>query len=968
MHGQIELLHACIPGRMRARVEGVTGWENVLGSLVSAHSDVKEVRISRVTGSIVIRFAPTTSTQDIIDHLRSCLESAREGKRSGHGAEWHTQTVSGVAERLGTSVADGLSYRKAASRLVEHGPNKLISSPPRSRGEILANQFSGAPVAMLAGVAAYSLFMGAIGEAVAVGAVLAINAVIGFATEAKAEATISSLTGSEVSMARVMREGTEERVDANTLVPGDIILVERGDVVPADARLAVAQDLSVSEAALTGESLPVRKGTNRLAEPSLPLADRTNMIYRGTILVSGRGRAIVVETGADTEIGRVQSLASASRPPETPSHVQLETLGYKFAWIAGGASALLLAIGLLRGRGALTMVRSALTLVVASVPEGLPMIATTCHALGVEAMRKKNVIVRRPDALETLASVDVVCLDKTGTLTENHMSVAEIVCGNAHITSADGYFVALAAGTAREAVAHLLRVASLCNEVEINGSGSAISFYGSATESALLSAALQWGIKVRQLREENPRQWIREWTGVSRFMVSLHDGSSGPFLAIKGAPGEVLRRCTEERLEDGTTRPLTPVRRDEIERQKDDMAGRGLRVLGFACANKSAVPGETKNAVTGLSWIGMVGLADPIRESAADAIRDLQRAGIWPIMITGDQLLTARAIAEQVGIENGGKFVDGADLDKLSLEELARVAKTANVLARVTPAQKLRVVEALQRSGSVVAMVGDGTNDSPALRRADVGIALTTPENATAREVADIVLRTNNLRVLADAIKQGRTTYANVRKALRFLLGTNSSEVLLMLGGTAAGVREVLNPLQLLWINLITDVGPGIGLAVEAPHPSVMVQQPRSRQAPLLDAGEAGTLIRDGSLLASAGVASGLYGALRYGIDSRQTQTLTFASLVSAQLFHALNCRDNMGFDANRRPNLPLNLILAGTAAAQSATLFLPGLRRLLGLTPLGRVDTAVITGASVLPFLARRFLAMGRKRAPASG
>lgn len=958
----VRALHTCVPGRVRVHVKGLRQSESTQLALrcgLARQRGIKSVAVSAVTGNVTIVYAKELSPGGILERVRCALKAPPAPVRSEKEATWETLEIEEVASRLDTSLEDGLSYKKAARRLRDLGRNELIAEPPRSKLSILREQFSGAPVAILLSAGLYSLCIGALIEAAAVGAVLAVNAAIGTVTESKAEATVARLARTGAPLARVLRDGKRFPLDGSMLVPGDVVYLERGDLIPADARLAEAEALSVSEAALTGESLPIHKHVKPLKGLATPLAGRANMVYRGTIAVGGSGKAIVVATGQQTEIGRVQALVSASRPPATPTQLQLVRLGQRLALITSAASLLLILLGSMRGLVFFQLLRSAFSLAVASIPEGLPLIATTTHALGVEAMRKQGILVRRPDALETLASVDVICLDKTGTLTENRMSLTQAACRDEGADLENNVL-----GWQSPSVGKLLRIAALCNEVEIDGQLDASLLGGSATELALISAAARHGIDVRRLHRENKRKWVRQWTEPSRFMISMHETAEGPMLAMKGEPLEVLRRCVNEYTPSGAASPLTPARRSQIEEHNSKMAAGGLRVLGFSFAAKPAAKNEDGAHSADMTWLGLAGLADPIRDSAGQGIKLLQKAGIRPIILTGDQFLTAQAVAKGIGLERSAAIVDAGRLENLSLVDLAALARRANVFARITPAQKLRVVEALQRTGSVVAMVGDGINDSPALRKADVGIAMSIRADAAARDVADIVVPAADLCSIATAVAHGRGTYENVRKALRFLLGTNTSEVLLMLGETAAGFGEALSPIQLLWINLITDVAPGIGLAMQGLDPKVMQRPPEARNTPLLGRRESLTLMEDGVLLAGAGMAAGLYGAARFGLSSPRTRTLTFGSLIAAQLHYASACRRKHPSDPGPPPaNKSLRLILAASVAAQMAMMMFPALRRLLGLAALTPLDAAVMIAAGLLPAAARRLRLMGASK-----
>jgi Ca2+-transporting ATPase len=648
-------------------------------------------------------------------------------------------------------------------------------------------------------------------------------------------------------------------------------------------------------------------------------------------------------------------LVEASQPPEPPSQRQLSALGSRLAWLTGGASLVLFLFGVVRGLGLWQMARSALSLAVASVPEGLPMVATTAHALGVNALRRHDVHVRRLDTIETLAAVNVICFDKTGTLTENRMSVAALLCGS---------------GQEDQRVRKLLEIACLCSDVELKRNGAKPMLTGSSTETALVGHAIDNGIEVIAVRHRWPRIATQQRTEAYRFMATLHEGPKGRLVAMKGNPVEVLARCGHEATLDGRQAPLTSQRRAAIERLNVRMAGSGLRVLGFAF--RHLPHGATFDAFEqALTWVGAIGLADPIRPGVREAVHRLHRAGIRTIMLTGDQCATARTVADKIGLAAHGhvRVMDASDVECLDAAGIAEAAARVHVFARVTPAQKLKIVRALQGSGAVVAMTGDGVNDSPALRASDVGLAMTLRSDAAAREVADVFLQTDQVTRLVDAIEQARRTRTNLRKSLRFLIGTNASEVLLMLGATAGGLGEALNPLQLLWINLLTDVLPGVGLAFEGSDLEAMQRPPESTERPLLGDNQVPMLLGDGALLATGALVAGLYGAFRFGANSQEMRTLMFGSLVAGQLHHTLTCRAMPGQRRSPAPNSPLMSIVAGSFAAQGAAFVVPDLRRALGLVPIGLGGWSVMALASVLPFLARRlFLAPAAREQPSPG
>ena len=956
----VEPVHDAVPGRVRLRIGGLRGAPEIRALVeqgLAAHPAVRQVSASTITGNALVLFDPALPVATILDRTAAVLR--REiASDEVEDRPWHRMDAREVCGALGCAGDRGLGVAEVRRRLGKHGRNRLPQPVLRSEAAIFAGQFLSLPVALLAGVGILAVFAGSALEAGAIAAAVALNGLIGYGTESRAESEIRSLGAIRMPEVAVLRDGEVLDVEGEALVPGDLLELRRGDVVPADARLVEAEGLTVAEAALTGESLPVRKRSTPINVTNLPLGDRRNMIYRGSAVTGGSGRAIVVATGGRTEAGRVQRLVASAEPPETPMQRQLGRLGRNLVWAALGAAALVGGLGLLRGLGLLPSLRSALSVAVASVPEGLPMVATTTLALGVRAMRGHGVLVRRLPAIESLASVDTICFDKTGTLTLNDMSLAAVAFADRSYRGAGGVLRDASGEPMADGrdgrLDRLLQIGALCSEADVEELDGEEAPEGSATEEALIRAAIAHGIDVGALRERLATRTTRHRTEVSHFMGTLHERPSGLLAAVKGSPGEVLARCTTELGPDGERRPITASRRDAIEHQNREMAGRGLRVLGFAYREHGADAAE-EGSFRELTWLGLAGLEDPVREGAAEVIARLHRAGIRTIMLTGDQKATARSVLAAVDL-NGDRPVEvmeASELEALAPDEVAAATARVDAFARVSPAQKLAIVRALQAGGATVAMIGDGINDGPALRAADVGLAIGA-EGVAAREVADIYLDTDDLSTLLDAVARGRTTRLSARKAIRFLLATNASEVLVMLAGTAAGQHTPLSPMQLLWINLISDVLPGIGLSADPAPADVLAAGPLPREASIAGFHDLGPLLREASLLGSGAFAAGLYGSWRHGADSTPARTMLFGSLIVSQLLHALACRSprNVLTDRGLPPNRMLGTIVAGSAVAQGAAMLTPGLRRLLGVGPIGFGGGLVMLAAGALPFL----------------
>lgn len=981
----IEPLHTAVPGRARLRIGGLRGSEplqHLLERGFTLAPGIQSATASSLTGNLTVRYDPAVPLQTVIDFaaalLRGEIPVPEDDKSQGaQPTAWHTWTLEQVLSVLGSSREGGLTDSEAQTRLAANGSNALPRLAGRSDLSILMAQFESLPVALLAGAAAVSILTGGLLEAAAILGVIAVNGAIGYQSESRSERTIQSLSLPRAQSARVVRDGAPREVPAESLVPGDLIRLSRGSVVPADARLVSARDLRVSEATLTGESLPVAKSADRSAGANALLAERSNMVYRGTIVTGGSGMAIVVATGGQTEVGRIQRLVGTTASPDTPLQRQLDDLGRTLVWATMAAGGVLFGLGWLRGFALFQMARSSLSLTIAAVPEGLPMVATTTLALGVEDMRKHRILARRLDAVETLASVQTICFDKTGTLTLNQMSVTAIAIGdhlyrtrNGALADQDG----AAAGLGEDIrLKSMLRVACLCSDTEIDDSGGQLVLNGSGTENALVRAALDHGVDALALRREFPRLSVQHRSEAYRFMATTHLDGGKVLAAVKGSPLEVLSRCRWEALADGSQRELTAARTLEIKRLNLSMAQQGLRVLGFAHHEAgSSDSGEGLAGMRDLTWLGLIGMADPVRPVVSEIIATLHRAGLRTVMLTGDQGATARVVAEQIGLngQDDIKLLDAADLERLDPAGVAKAAQETHAFTRMSPAQKLQIVHALQGSGISIAMVGDGVNDGPALRASNIGIALRQDGAAAAREVADIFLDTDDLNSLALAIERSRTIHTNIRKAINYLLSTNASEILLMLMATALGSSGAPSPLQLLWINLISDVLPGIGLALEPAHANIMDRAPESANQSIIRREDLGRLSTQATLLAAGSISAGALGVVRYGLDSPQAQAMTFDSLVMAQLLHALTCRSSSGSvlsPGQLPPNPALSKILVGSALAQAAVMLLPGARTLLGLAPLGLTDRLATLAGGVLPFALLETIKLARNSSGAT-
>jgi len=874
---------------------------------------------------------------------------------------WHAAAAEQVARFWRVSREAGLSGDEVAARLQRYGPNLLPAIHPRSALALFAGQFVSLPVLLLGGSAALSIMTGGLADAVVILAVVLLNAGIGFAAEYTADRTIVSMLDLSEPEARVLREGRPQIIPGDEVVPGDLLLLARGDAVTADARLITAAWLTLDEAALTGESLPVEKDPAPLTNALVPLAERRNMVYRGTLVTGGQGLAIVIATGAHTEIGRIQALLAESLQPETPLQRQMRRLGTQLTWAVCAVSAAVFAAGLLHGSSALEMLRVAASLAIAAVPEGLPTVATVCLANGMRALLRHQVLARRLAAIEALGGVRVLCFDKTGTLTWNRMSAVAVRSGMRSYTVSGALFVSAdrpIPPASRPELAKLLEVCALCSEAAVERRDGNWFIDGSSTEAALVRMALDAGVDVPALRERFPLLRTEQRTESQPYMTTIHRLSEGRELsALKGSPAEVLRLC-HWHVKDGAVHRLGDGERRDLLAANVEMGRRGLRVLATAC--RETAP----QAAEGFIWLGLVGLADPPRQGLRELMAEFRKAGVKPLMLTGDQSATAEAIAEALAFNGSGRVaaIPPADLETLPPERLAEAIRDASVFSRVAPSDKLKIVRALQRQGATVAMTGDGVNDAPALKAADVGIAMGSSGTRVARGVADLLLLDDNVASLLPAICEGRTVHENLRKSVHFIAATNMGEVLTMFGSVTAGLGQPFNPRQLLWINLLTDVFPALALAVEPSDRGIMSRPPRNPAEPVIGPREYGRLGAQAGIMTASAMAAYLAGLARYG-PGAQAGTLAFLTLTSAQLLHGWSARSpERGLTLPPNPAMGYGLLAGFGLLALSQ--FVPGLTSLLGTVRVGAADAALCAALAAASFLANEALIKSQSQA----
>jgi Ca2+-transporting ATPase len=752
-------------------------------------------------------------------------------------------------------------------------------------------------------------------------------------------------------------------VSSEEIVIGDILILRPGTYVSADARLIDVSHLSVDESALTGESMPVSKTNMSIQRENIPLAERTNMVYMGTLVTGGQGIGIVIATGRFTEMGRIQLLLGEARPPETPMERRLDQLSGQLVLISGVVCGLVFVIGLLYGYGFLEMLKTSISLAVAAVPEGLPTVATSTLAIGIRNMRKHNVLIRHLEAVETLGSVQTICLDKTGTLTANRMSVKELYTGMKSIQVNDGKFMCEGQYInpyLSDELLKLIHISILCNEsVVIQENGNYV-VTGSPTENAFIHMAINTGIKVNTVRERTPLLKVVHRSEQSNIMMTLHTimGDQRRLIAIKGSPREVLNICSWH-MQHGEKVTLTDDDRVIIELENEHMAGKAFRVLGIAYAEKDNGYTDLTDHVfseDGIVWLGIVGITDPVRPGVKELVGAFHQAGIDTVMITGDQSPTAYAVAKELSLSKHEQLeiIDSRHLTNIPPDILLALCQRAHVFSRVSPSHKLQIVQALQGSGKIVAMTGDGINDGPALKAADIGIAMGHTGTDVAREVADVILEDDNLETMIIAVSYGRTIYNNIRKSVHFLLATNMSEIMVMFAAIGLGLGQPLNAMQLLWINLLSDIFPGLALALEPPEPDVLSRPPRDAKESIIKSSDFRRISIESAVISTGALSAYGYGIARYGIGP-QAGTLAFMSLTVAQLLHAINCRseEHTVFDREKLPsNRYLTIALGGSFALQGLAMVVPGIRSLLGITPLGLIDGIVVGVTAFFPLM----------------
>ena len=886
---------------------------------------------------------------------------------------WHSMPLEEVAARLDTRLDSGLSDAEAKRRLAEGGPNELEAARSVAPWRLFLEQFKNVLILILLAAVGLSIVLGHATEAIVIGAIVLLAALLGFVQEYRAERAIEALRQMAAPMATVLRDGREVDVPARELVPGDLLLVRAGDKAGADGRLVEAVNLQLEESALTGESLPVEKQVADLGVSDLPLGERTNMVYVGTAIAYGRGSALVVATGMQTEFGGIARMLESIERGKTPLQLSLDRVAMILARAALVVVLLVVSLGLIRGQPLLDMLLFGTALAVAVVPEALPAVITISLTLAAQRMAKRNALVRRLPAIETLGSVSVICTDKTGTLTKDEMTVRKVfVAGQLLEVSGAGYepggeFSCNGSPVEPpEALLEALQGAALASDAQLLPSESDGNWQlrGDPTEGALLVAAAKAGLERSDLEARFPRVAEIPFTSESKRMTTLHETQAGLVAYAKGAPEVILDACTRQLTRSGETE-LDADTRDALLGTAQDLAGEALRVL--AVGRRSGATPES--AERDLTFLALVGLIDPPRPEAREAVETCKAAGVTPVMITGDHPLTAEAIARELGILTDGRAVTGPELEAMDEAELEHEIETIQVYSRVSPLHKLRVVTALQQKGHSVAMTGDGVNDAPALKKADIGVAMGITGTDVAKEAAEMTLTDDNFASIVAAVEEGRGVFANIKKYLMYLLAANLGEIGLLLGASLLGRPLPLSAVQILYVNLATDGLPALALSIDPAERDLLRRPPRSRSEGIFTRPVMTLIAVGGAWSAMATLGLFVWG-LSAGKALPEAMTMTFATLVLIEFFKAYSFRSDRNSILDRPfANRWLNLAIVWELVLLALVINVPFLQDAFGTAPLPLDTWLLVAGVAftIVPVLELAKFAIRRSRPDAA-
>lgn len=961
---RIENIHEKIPGRVRYSVSRLyrrpqlAAW---VQSELMLQPGIHSSSVNPITATVLVLYDPRHLTSKRTKGLlRRVLRDgiANRGKKKGKVAlrqssspSWYSMTPEQVERHLRTSQEIGLTRAEARVRLKTTGQNRLPGPPPASQFSLFYGQFTTFPVLLLMGASVFSVLTGGLMDAGMILAVVLLNGTIGYLTESTAEKTIRSLIREHQNRCQVMRNGKRIWISKNDLVPGDLLLLLPGTAIPADARLIRAHHLSVDESILTGESLPASKSADVIHDTAPSLGDQRCMVFRGTQVTGGSGKAIVVRTGVATEMGQVQLLTGQTSQPETPLQRQLRHLGDQMVVYSLLVSTLVLIVGLLRRHPFGQILRTSTSLAIAAIPESLPTIATTTLAQGIKTLEKEGVIVRHLEALEALGAIDTLCLDKTGTITLNQMSIVRVA------TYRQEYFKdSLKKMNADEDALDLCRVAVLCNEASLVRLSKETP--GSSTELSLLRMASDIGLNEVEIRKNCPAFTTRYRSENRSFMSTFHRDPQGyQWIATKGRPDQVLNLCTRIQV-GGRVLPLKERERQQILAQNQEMALQGLRVLGFAYRQAKIKDGVAKEER--LIWLGLAGLEDPIRPRIEDWIQEIQKAQIRTVMITGDQSATAYSVGKNLRLNGNEKLsvMNSSELSYLRGVERKQKIRKVHVFSRVNPSDKLEIVRALQSLDQVVGMIGDGINDGPALKVADVGIALGKGGAEVTSKVADIILLQDQLEKVLLAIREGRRIQDDIKKAVDYILTQNFAEMFFTLFSIILGMGEPLTPMQLLWVNLVTDIFPELALAQEPAESDVLQRPPSHATTRFLNEQDLRKILFESGVLTFATLGSYFYARQKHGM-SGAAKTQAFLTLISSSLLYTVTARSKRSTWLEHY-TLPENVYIpwavgAGFAAEGLATV-LPMLKKALGTERVTGGDLLIGAVSSIAPLFIIEF------------
>jgi len=883
----------------------------------------------------------------------------------------------------------GLSEKEAKKKLEKYGPNILSEKKKISALKILLEQFSDFMVMILIVCTLISAFMGELTEAITIIAIVIVNAVLGFIQEYRTEKTMKALKELAAPVARVVRDDRLVEVPAENVVPGDLIVLEAGDRVPADAVLVEANGLFVDESLLTGESIPVEKSIQSADQKIESIGDKLNHIFMGTIVTSGRGKAYVTETGMSTEMGKIADMIQDIEDEETPLQKRLDHLGKFIVYGCLIICAIVSITGIIRGEKIFTMLLSGISLAVAAVPEGLPAIVTISLALGVQKMLKRNSLVRKLPAVETLGCASVICSDKTGTLTENKMTVRKIYCdgnivevGGGAFSSEGEFFIGgkKINPLSLESLKLTMEIGSLCNNAvlkrTVKGSGTfdkvKLAFSnkekwelsGDPTEAALLVVSAKAGLTQEKLNDTFIRIDEIPFDSDRKCMTVICDTKKGEVFAFtKGAPDIIIEKCTKIYSSRGI-RPLTDEDKRIIQRKNNELAKEALRVLGVAYKKLNSKYYDNKHIEEELIFVGLIGMIDPPRKEAINAVRKCKLAGIKPVMITGDHKVTASAIARELNIASEeDKVITGAELEEMSDIKLQSIVNDVAVFARVSPKHKLRIVRAFKKAGHIVAMTGDGVNDAPAVKEADIGVAMGITGTDVTKEASSMILLDDNFATIVAAIEEGRVIYNNIRKFIRYMLSCNIGEVLTMFLGTLLGLPLPLLPIQILWVNLVTDGLPAIALSLDPPEKDIMMRPPRGTKENIFSNGLLNLILFRGVLIGLCTL-SVFISILYFTQDVAVARTGAFVTLVLTQLIHVFECKSERKniFEIPFFNNIPLVLAVLCSLIMIIGVVYIPVFQGVFKTVPLSYYDWVLVAGFSALGPVVSSFFKVNRK------